>query len=326
MIAAGIVTILVTALLAALGPRLARQLRPATAVIALTASALAAATGYAYVLAALAFLRIAEVPGVAEHGDWSATALQSMNPVPLVVAGLSGAALAAGAAGLAWSAIAQFRAHRCVRRMVGTLAHTNGVILVPSARANAFATPAAGGRVIVTTGLLDALDRDETRALLAHERAHLRLRHHWWTIAANICAAACPLLRPVATAVAESVERWADESAAWTVGDRRIVARALARAALISNGATPRRPAGMLAAISGGQTPRRVSALLAPPPQRRLAPLAGLFLLLASLTIATGVTGVHADDIMDSATVGHHRVQPADRFARHHLRAPVPPR
>jgi hypothetical protein len=29
---------------------------------------------------------------------------------------------------------------------------------------------------------------------------------------------------------------------------------------------------------------------------------------------------------MDSATVGHHRVQPADRFARHHLRAPVPPR
>jgi Zn-dependent protease with chaperone function len=34
------------------------------------------------------------------------------------------------------------------------------------------------GRIVVTTGMLGALDPDEREALFAHERARLRGRHH----------------------------------------------------------------------------------------------------------------------------------------------------
>jgi hypothetical protein len=55
--------------------------------------------------------------------------------------------------------------------------------------------------------------RTRARALLAYERAYLRGRHHWFTAAAEPAAAANPLLRPLARAVAFTIERWADEEA-----------------------------------------------------------------------------------------------------------------
>jgi predicted transcriptional regulator len=58
--------------------------------------------------------------------------------------------------------------------------------------------------------------------------------HIYWPLqdAAVAAAAVNPLLAPVREAVTYLVERWADEEAAEAVADRRLVARAVARAAL----------------------------------------------------------------------------------------------
>ena len=50
--------------------------------------------------------------------------------------------------------------------------------------------------VVVASGRFAALGERELMVLLAHERAHPPCRHHW--------------LRPLARAVAFTIERWAD--------------------------------------------------------------------------------------------------------------------
>jgi Zn-dependent protease with chaperone function len=289
---------LFSALLVALvAPRLARQLPPATATVLLVGSALATVFGCAYVMGALAFTWIAQIPEVAAEGDWSPLLLRHANPVPAVVAVLGGVAVIAGLALMLRAAQARLRSYRHIRRSVAGLDHADGLLIVDSARPDAYATPAAGGRIVITKGLLEALQPGEHRVVIAHERAHLRLRHSWWIVAVDLAAAANPLLRPTATAAAESIERWADERAAATVGDRKLAARALARAALHVHNS---RPSSALPMV-GGQMPRRVSALLEPPPRRRLAPVLVWLVLLLAVTATTLNVETNADHMFDRA-------------------------
>lgn len=88
------------------------------------------------------------------------------------------------------------------------------------------------------------------------------------------------------------------ERAAAVTGDRELAARAIARAALASNAAPPRRPgaaAGALGAVSiparmrrAGPVPRRVAALLGPPPRQQL------LLLMAAAVALVAVSGASA--------------------------------
>jgi hypothetical protein len=100
------------------------------------------------------------------------------------------------------------------------------------------------------------------------------------------------------------VERWADEDAARQVGDRHVVARALARAALHSHGSTGAyvRPHAPALAALGGEVPDRVRALLNPPPRRHglLAALVLIALLLTS-AVAALVAQQHTDALLDNA-------------------------
>jgi beta-lactamase regulating signal transducer with metallopeptidase domain len=124
----------------------------------------------------------------------------------------------------------------------------------------AVAVPFRGGRVVVSKAMLAALNPAERGALLAHERAHLRCRHGLFLTAAALSTLLNPLLWPLRSAMVYALERWADEAAAERVGDRRLVASAVAKAALASRG----RAAGALAA-AGGPVPQRVRALLTEP-------------------------------------------------------------
>src|ERR1019366_3181879 len=127
------------------------------------------------------------------------------------------------------------------------------------------------GRVGVSTAMLRALPPDERRVLLAHEAAHLRHHHHLYVQLAELGAAANPLLRPLALAVRDGTERWADEDAAAEVGDRALAARALARAGLARALASPglrMAPLTTLPAVDSGVA-HRALALLAPRPRRR---------------------------------------------------------
>jgi len=79
--------------------------------------------------------------------------------------------------------------------------------------------------------------------VVAHELAHLRLRHHRLLRFAQIAPAALGRAAPAAqrayTALARELEAIADEAAARTIADRRLVARALAKAALATPAAGP---------------------------------------------------------------------------------------
>ncbi len=158
-------------------------------------------------------------------------------------------------------------------------------MVLEDARPDAFTTPQPAGRIVVTTGLLRALSSQERRVVLAHETSHLLHRHAWWQLAADLAAAANPLLRPSARAIGTAIERWADEDAAISVGDRKMVARALARTALLTT--NPDIAAGLVLAAATGNIPGRVRALIDPAPRPRPVRVMVLAALLTVLATAT---------------------------------------
>jgi hypothetical protein len=118
--------------------------------------------------------------------------------------------------------------------------------------------------------------------------------------AADVSAAVCPMLRATARTVAATSERWADEAAAAAVGDRRVVARALARAALLASPTAV--VAGAVHAVDG-RVVHRVKAMLAPPPPRRLIPAWVLAMLVAATVATAWGVAQSADHLLDSAGV-----------------------
>ena len=128
---------------------------------------------------------------------------------------------------------------------------------------HAYAVPGRGGRIVVSTGMLRTLSGAQRRALLAHEHAHLRYHHHRYAQLARLAAAANPLMLPVALAVDQAIERWADSAAAQEVGDPAIVAHALGLAVF----ARPRFPPQALSAARNDALERILD--LFEPPRRR---------------------------------------------------------
>ncbi|WP_329371031.1 M56 family metallopeptidase [Streptomyces sp. NBC_01483] len=288
---------LVTAALAVLAPPVAHRLPPRPAALALACAALVTAAGWAGSLALLAFSGMAQIPQIAEEGRWSVSALRSQDPVYAVVAAVSTLVLAVCVVSLGVAAVRQGRHLLRARRECAELpGHTELAVLdddVPLA----FALPGAPGRIVVSRGMLRRLSDAEREALLAHERAHLRGRHHVFQSVWRLTAALNPLLRPVAVAGNFVLERWADEEAAERVGDRTVVAHAVGRAALASAGVS--RPAAL--AATGGVVPQRVRALLAPPPARRSLPLLAGGLLLAVCCASLANAASDSDRMLDSA-------------------------
>jgi hypothetical protein len=183
------------------------------------------------------------------------------------------------------------RVARGARRALAGLP-TRFVVVLPEEKPYAYAIP--GGprdRVVVTTALLRGLTSPERRAVFAHERAHLTAGHHRHLLAVRLAARANPFLRPLRTTVVYTTERWADEDAARSVGNRTVVARAIGKAALLSGGGPV--PAfatftGFAGFASAGPVPRRVAALLRPAPAARSWPSVFTSVGLAAWGAAVG--------------------------------------
>ncbi len=153
--------------------------------------------------------------------------------------------------------------------------------------------PGRPGRIVVTSGMLRALGPGERQALLAHERAHLAGRHHLFVTALALACACHPAFRVLREPLSYALERCADESAAHVVGDRRLTARAIGRAALA--GRPGPRPEAVLPAAAG-PVPRRVAALLQPPapsPLRGRGPRLIAMVLVTALSLSAGAA-LHA--------------------------------
>ncbi|MER7049729.1 M56 family metallopeptidase [Streptomyces jumonjinensis] len=86
------------------------------------------------------------------------------------------------------------REHADLLRMIGSEAVEHGVTVVEHARAAVYCLPGRGGRIVATRGALTALTEEQFRAVLEHERAHMRGRHHLPRMAAQGFAAAFPWL------------------------------------------------------------------------------------------------------------------------------------
>lgn len=283
--------------------RLGGRLPPATAVPLLTAAMLVTALATGFVLAVAGVFVLAQMPLVAASGHWSARVLGAGLPLPPavgVLAGLTSCALFVAALRRATRAGRDLVRSALACRRLGP--STAGLVIVEDDVPDAYALPGIGGRVVVSTAMLRALPAEERRVLLAHEAAHLTHRHHLYVQAAELAAAANPLLRPAARAVRAAVERWADEVAAVEVGDRPLAARALARAGLARAAAgrdAELRPVAL--AVVGTGVADRARALLAGPPPRRRALSGAVAVLMLATVAAALVTGVHTESRFELA-------------------------
>ncbi|MDP5309670.1 M56 family metallopeptidase [Streptomyces poriferorum] len=269
--------------------RLADALAPARAV------RLLAATGAGLALCTLLALALLVVPGA---GRLSVVAAAGDFVHPLTVAA-PGAAVPLAVAALVLIAGCAAAVTRVLRRHWSQLHRAAGrgrsgggeLAVLRDSRPDAYALPGRPGRpgrIVVTTGMLHALDPAEREALLAHERAHLAGRHHLYLAAAELSARCHPALRTLRAPLGYALERCADEAAAHAVGDRRVAARAIGRAALAARDSgepSTDRPAVALAAAAG-PVPRRVAALLGRAATRPRAGRAAAAVLLACLALS----------------------------------------
>jgi Zn-dependent protease with chaperone function len=260
------------------------RLHPRTATRLLTAVAVVMAGCSTLCLTLLMVVGTAQLPGNPLPDGWSDPEVRAALPHDEVAGRAAVPALAVVAVACARTLWRHRRVTRGARRALAGVPGPT-VAVLPDSTPYAYALPGRRGRIVVTTALLAGLAPAERRALFAHERAHLTARHHRHLLAAQLAARANPFLRPLRTAVAYTAERWADEEAARAVGDRRTVARAIGKAALLSPGS----PVPTLAALAAtGPVPRRVAALLAPAPVARSWPPAFTSVGLAAWGAAAG--------------------------------------
>ncbi|MFE9852355.1 M56 family metallopeptidase [Streptomyces sp. NPDC005576] len=247
--------------------RLASLLPPREACAALTSAALLLAAGTVAALVGLfhvPFLASLEQVSLARSAaEWPATA-------PLAAAAGAVLSIQALLAGRRWYELRSILASAWAA--TGEAGSDGDLLVVPGSGPQAFALPGRRGRhgrVVVTTGMLQALDPAEHEVLYSHERAHLAGRHHLLTLAVHLAGAVHPALRSLLPALDYHLERWADESAAASVGDRKLAATAIAHAALaVASSGRPDTIRGPLLSVATGPVPQRVRALLGPEPSR----------------------------------------------------------
>ncbi|MFE5048358.1 M56 family metallopeptidase [Streptomyces sp. NPDC056637] len=277
--------------------RAAEWLPPRAAAWTLAGVSVVLAGSSTAALGLLASAGALRLPPVAALGHLSPPLLGDDSPALVPASVLAALALAAGAFALVRTGLRQRRELRAARAGSAAAAELS---VRPDELPYAYALPGRPDRIVVTTGMLRALDAREREVLFAHERAHLAGRHHLFLATAELTVTLHPMLRGLREPLAYALERWADESAATATGDRALTARAIGRAALAAArvpgaGSRPR----TALAVAAGPVPRRVTALLttspaAGRPRRALRrALAGALLVCAALSAGAVADAAH---------------------------------
>ncbi len=287
-----LVLLVIAGLLAVAGPQaLARPWADRAPRLAVAAWVLLAGTALtAVVLAGVVLLVPVTALGTDLAGLLRACALgvqaaySTASPLPILGAALAVAVpawtLLGMLAGMVPAALEQGRLRRSLSA-VGRADDALGALVLDAPQAAAYCLPGRGGRVVITTAALAVLSGAELTAVLAHERAHLRGRHHLLVAAATGLSRAfptVPLFSRGLTEVRRLVELLADD-AATRRQDRLEVASALLCLAEM------RTPAPALGAVGTAGAARVHRLLQAPPPLSRLqrgAAVAALALVAAA--------------------------------------------
>jgi hypothetical protein len=232
-----------------------RRVRPQATTRLITAFAVLSAVATIWTLLLVATSNLVQLHGIAERLSWCndfvARHRDTLTPV--------GALASLGLLAICGSTVRVRRHQRRLRSRDGE----DEITIVGSEVPTAFALPGRPGRIVVSTAMLRSLDADERRVLFAHERAHLRCHHHRYVRLTQLASATFPALEPLNARVRLATERWADEEAARDVGDREVVARAVAHAAMASVDEPPR-----LLGIASTGVVERVESLMQGEPRR----------------------------------------------------------
>ncbi|SDY13631.1 Peptidase family M48 [Modestobacter sp. DSM 44400] len=176
---------------------------------------------------------------------------------------------------LALSFVRTARTRRRHRAMLEMLVRPSGVagdsvagvtLLLEHPAPVAFCIPGARPLLVLSSGMLAELDEAQLAAVVAHERAHLRERHHLLLLPFVAWRAALPVLPAADRAhdeVRDLVEMRADDVAVASLRcpePRRTLAAAIVA---VAGGAGGEVPAGALT-VTGGAVAVRVRRLLAP--------------------------------------------------------------
>ncbi len=218
----------------------------------------------------VAIVFLAHAPVVGGGFQWCAQALGLHSSVPAWIGIPVLVLLAAGVV----RTVRLVRQHRALRSN-----EAQPIRIAHSHKPYAVTLPGRAGQIVISTAMVELLDEDEHRIVVAHEEAHARYRHDRYLLAAELAAAVLPPLRGLARRVNYSLERWADEAAAAVCGDRNLVAVTLGKVALQTHPPT-------VAGFAGLGVASRMGALLAPPIPKPHRPQ--LVVLWSSLAITAG--------------------------------------
>lgn len=114
------------------------------------------------------------------------------------------------------SARAERARHRRMLAVLGAAPDTSGISIVDDERPAAYCLPGRAHRIVLTSAALAKLGPEELAAVVAHERAHVRGRHHLVVAFAEALAAAFPRIRLFSAAKTQTerlVELAADDAA-----------------------------------------------------------------------------------------------------------------
>ena len=276
---------------AAVAVAAARRLRPRTAAWLLATTIAAAFSSLMITAWTVAGATLAHDPLSAGALSWCREHLGLAHPLPRWL-GFTAVVLAVAITA---------RAALAGRRWWRARGRSSDLVVLATDRPVAFAEAGRRGGVVVSQGMLAGLRPAERSALLEHERSHRRHRHDRFLVVAQL-ARAMGFLGPADRQLRLSLERWADEDAASAVGDRSVLAAAIARAALLAHDTpTPGLP------ITGSDVTGRVAALAGPGTAGVAEPRA--WAIGAALCVATAVAGtavqVHHVGALFSALCPH---------------------
>lgn len=179
------------------------------------------------------------------------------------------------------------------------------VALIPDQRPVAFSLPSRRGGIVLSRGLLEALDPQELAAVVEHEETHLRQHHHLMATVLHAVAGplrAIPLARAVTDTVPHLLEVAADDSSRHRCGTP-----ALASALLTLGSAPAPSPAKVALHATGpaGPGPDRIGHLVAPAGVRSALAPTGVMTTLLVLLLGAGfwVYGQYALVVLGGCTL-----------------------
>ncbi len=219
---------------------------------------------------------------LSHHLHWCHQLLGAHDSVGPVLGVLSTAAAAIGT----WRFVGFIRLHRRLRSAAAAT-RPSSVTVIETPEVFAYALPGASAATVLSRGLLSSLRPEERQVVIAHEDAHHRHRHDRYLLIARAAEAAFPPIRVLTRRLEFELERWADDEATTTVGgDRRLVARTIARVCLLAD---PRTAGGrgLSMAFAGTGPAARVEAILS-----GRGPSTGMSTLAISATVAGVATAL----------------------------------